>query len=120
MPFVGSSPRKIGARHRRAWRRSTRFTATLLGVALVAGAATTASALRQNGFLLNGTGNAASFTNPVTLILYPSGEEAAAKTLDHWVLGAAKLEASTSVPAGVVHLILGDSFAGTVASGNGS
>jgi hypothetical protein len=83
-------------------------------------AASAAAALHADGFLINGTGNAASFTNPVTLVLYPPGMAPAAQTLAQWVKGASQLEESSSVPAGVVHLVLGYSFAGVVSSGGGS
>lgn len=72
------------------------------------------AALRRAGFLLNGTGNAASFLNQVTLVLYPPGGEEAAEVLAGRVAGETELQASTTVPAGVIDLVLGDSFQGIV------
>lgn len=81
------------------------------------GAATDAgAALRRAGFLLNGTGNAPSFLNQVTRVVYPPGEEEAAEVLAGRVAGAKELEASLALPAGVVDLVLGDSFQGIVTS----
>lgn len=80
-------------------------------------AAQAGRALKQDGFLLNGTGNAASFLNPVTLVLYPPGEEAAAERLDRYVVGDSELEVSSKVPAGVVDLVIGDSFGGIASVG---
>jgi len=77
-------------------------------------AASVAVALHQAGFLINGTGNAASFLHPETLVLYPPGNEPAAKVLAADVAGETELEPSTSVPAGVVDLVLGDTFRGVV------
>ena len=82
-------------------------------------AAQTAGTLRGDGFLINGTGNAATFTNPVTLVLYPPGMEEQAATLAAYVSGGIQVEASTAVPEGVVHLVLGESFRGVTATEGG-
>jgi hypothetical protein len=70
------------------------------------------AALQRDGFLLNGTGNAKSFLYRTTLVLYPPGSYAAAALVASKVLGAVELEESPVVPAGVVDVVLGDSYRG--------
>ncbi|HUZ21800.1 MAG TPA: LytR C-terminal domain-containing protein [Acidimicrobiales bacterium] len=77
------------------------------------GAATAAShALAAQGFLINGTGNAANFQYSETVVEYPPGALAAAQTVAAHVTGAATLEASSALPSGVVDLIIGATYNG--------
>lgn len=75
-----------------------------------------AAALRRAGFLINGTGNASSFLYKDTLVLYPPGAREAAGVLAARILGPTDLQASSKVPAGVVDLVVGDSFQGVAPS----
>jgi hypothetical protein len=77
------------------------------------GAATAAShALAGQGFLINGTGNAANYQYSETVVEYPPGGLAAAETVAAHVAGATTLEASSALPSGVVDLILGATYDG--------
>ena len=80
------------------------------GASGVAGQA--AAALHAEGFGVNGTGDAASFEHPVTLVAYPPGEEEAAETVALHVVGNTELEADDDLPAGVVDLVIGSTYEG--------
>jgi hypothetical protein len=77
------------------------------------GQATAASAaLRDVGFAINGTGNAASFSHTDSVIVYPPGDEQQAETVASYLVGTTSFESNASIPAGVVDLILGASYSG--------
>jgi cytoskeletal protein RodZ len=72
-----------------------------------------ATALRQAGFLINGTGDAAAFTYTASVVEYESGNLAAAETLAHHVMGAVELRLVTDLPAAkLIDLIVGSDFTG--------
>jgi hypothetical protein len=75
-------------------------------------AATTADALHADGFLINGTGDAQSFTYTASIIAYSPGSLGAAQTLQRYIGGASTLEASSAVPPGEVQLTTGNDFTG--------
>ncbi len=75
-------------------------------------AATVAAELHRAGFAVNGTGNASSFHNPVTVLDYGPGGEPAAQSLASHLVGAAQLRADSAVPPGEVDLVTGASFGG--------
>lgn len=78
-----------------------------------AGAATSAAtALHGAGFLLNGTGNAASFTHVENVAEYSAGSVAAARTLALWVTGGTQLVEVPGLAPNEVYLVLGSSFHG--------
>ena len=72
-------------------------------------AATTATALQANGFVVAGTGNADSSNYTKTEIRYAAGDEALAATLATKVRGAT-LTQQSGVTAGTVQLIIGSDF----------
>ncbi len=84
------------------------------GVEHQAGSA--AAALHDDGFAVNGTGNAADFQHSVSVIAYPPGAAVAAETLAHYVLGDVTLEQVATLPAGVVDLVTGASYEGIAQS----
>ena len=77
------------------------------------GAATAAAAaLHQQGFAINGTGNASSFEYADNVIQYAPGELAGASTLEAYVTGTTQVVESDQVPAGEVQLMLGSTYDG--------
>jgi LytR cell envelope-related transcriptional attenuator len=75
-------------------------------------AGSVASALAREGFLINGTGDAESFTHATNEVAYPPGLLSSAETLADHVLGASVVKESSQVPSGEVWLIVGSSYAG--------
>ncbi len=75
-------------------------------------AATTAQALRAAGFLVNGTGNAASFQHDATVVEFSSGSEQAAETVAAYVSGSSVLAEVPGLAPDEVDLVLGEDFDG--------
>ncbi len=75
-------------------------------------AATTAQALRAAGFLVNGTGNAASFQHDATVVEFSSGSEQAAETVAAHVSGSSVLAEVPGLAPDEVDLVLGEDFDG--------
>jgi hypothetical protein len=71
-----------------------------------------AAALHADGFGLNGTGNAASFAQSVTVVSYPPGQREAAETVAWHVIGETTLQLDNRLPSGVVDLVLGSTYEG--------
>lgn len=84
----------------------------LNGMGQSGAASTAASALRAQGFVINGTGDAASFSHVASVVAYPPGGSAAAHTLAAHVSGAVTLTEDTTVPSNEVDLVVGSSFTG--------
>jgi hypothetical protein len=75
-----------------------------------------ATALHNDGFAVNGTGNAADFQHSTSVIAYPPGAAVAAQTLARYVLGNVTLQQDPTLPTGVVDLVTGASYEGIAAS----
>jgi LCP family protein required for cell wall assembly len=74
-------------------------------------AATTATALQGQGFVVASTGNADSHEYTATEIRYAAGDQALANTLAAAIPGATTAEAEEPTP-GIVDLVLGSNFNG--------
>lgn len=75
-------------------------------------AGTTAAALHADGFLINGTGDAQSFSYTESVITYAPGSLAAAQTLQRYIGGSSTIEESSAVPPSEVQLTTGSDFTG--------
>ncbi len=71
-----------------------------------------ATALQAAGFAVEGTGNAASFENAVTIVAYPPEGQAAAHVLASHLVGDYELRLDDDMPAGAVDLVVGESWDG--------
>jgi hypothetical protein len=80
------------------------------GAAGIAG--TTAAALHEVGFVINGTMDAESFTYSTSVIEYPPGALSSAYTVLAHLNGPTRLVEDATVPAGEVHFIVGSTFRG--------
>lgn len=68
--------------------------------------------LVRAGFRVADVGNASVGGLAVTRILYHPGETSRAQALRSWIVGPSQVEASSTVPAGELTLLLGSSFNG--------
>ncbi|MCU1492872.1 MAG: Transcriptional attenuator, LytR family [Acidimicrobiaceae bacterium] len=84
----------------------------LNGSGATAAATSTAKALREEGFLVNGTGNAGSFGHVENVAEYSAGSEEAATTIAAWVSGGTELVEVKGLAPNEVYLVLGSSFHG--------
>ena len=75
-------------------------------------ATTVAAALREAGFGINGTANAATFDYTASKIIYAPGSATAAATVGAHITGAYILAVDRTLPAGVVDLIVGTDYSG--------
>ncbi|HTW98442.1 MAG TPA: LytR C-terminal domain-containing protein [Acidimicrobiales bacterium] len=71
-----------------------------------------ATVLREVGFAINGTANAPSFQNAMTVVAYPPGEQSAAATVAAYLVGDYELQANDQLPSGVIDLVTGESWDG--------
>jgi hypothetical protein len=79
------------------------------------GATDAATGLHRVGFLINGTGDAASFTYAESIVEYESGNLAAAQTLARHLGGAVELKLVSDLPAtDLIEVILGSDYSGVV------
>ncbi len=78
-------------------------------------AVATARELRAAGFLINGTGNAASFEHADNVAEYSAGSGDAAETVSSYLTGTTRLEVVDGLASNEVYLVLGSSFRGLVA-----
>lgn len=86
------------------------------GVAGQAGSA--ASALKGAGFKVGGSGDASSFTNSSSQVLYPPGKQAEAQLVQSYVGGGASVQQDSSLSGSDVTLVTGSSFTGIKAGAN--
>ena len=75
-------------------------------------AASTAHALRDAGFLVNGTANASSFEHVENVVEYSPGSEQAAATVAADVTGASELVEVAGLAPDEVNLVVGEDFGG--------
>lgn len=75
-------------------------------------AGTVASALRSVGFTINGMANALTYDYTASKITYAPDSLAAAETVASHITGAYALAVDSSLPAGVVDIIVGSDYAG--------
>jgi nucleoside-diphosphate-sugar epimerase len=75
-------------------------------------ASQTAQALHGEGFRVNGTGNAGSFSHVENVAEYSAGSEEAASTIAEWVTGGTELVEVRGLAPNEVYLVLGSGFHG--------
>ena len=75
-----------------------------------------ARALKQVGFLINGTGNAAAFDYSINVIEYRPGSLASAKTVARYLSGASRFRRMTSLQQNEVWVTLGATYDGVSSS----
>jgi hypothetical protein len=71
-----------------------------------------ATALKNAGFSIDGTGDAETYGFTTSKITYAPGQVTAAATLGAHISGAYSLAEDTTLPAGVVNLIVGTDYGG--------
>jgi hypothetical protein len=71
-----------------------------------------ATALTHDGFVVNGVGDATSYSYGPSQILYSAGSETAATTLENVVEGRVSTKETSGLPSGEVYFIVGADYEG--------
>ncbi len=79
-------------------------------------ASSVSTALQADGFRVNGTANASSYSFTSSVIDYPPGLLASAQTLARYINGSVVFHESSTIPSGEIQLTTGSSFTSVVSS----